>query len=71
MSNGVIKTLSSGNKTYYTNKEVQELLGVSRSKAYSMIRTMRQECIDAGKITKVYPEGKVPKKYFDEMCMIK
>lgn len=69
MSNGVIKKLT-GEKSYYTCKDVQELLGVSKSKAYQMISIMREECITKGIISSVYPHGKIPKRYFDQMCLI-
>lgn len=70
MPSGVIKELSPEDRSYYKVNEIAVLLGVSRSKAYDMIRTMRKECIDAGKLTKAYPAGRIPKKYFDEYCMI-
>ncbi len=70
MAAGTIKVLSVANRSYYTAQEVQELLGVGKTKAYEMIRHMRMECIEAGSISKDYPEGKIPKKYFNKQCMI-
>ncbi|MCD7814915.1 MAG: helix-turn-helix domain-containing protein [Lachnospiraceae bacterium] len=70
MAAGVIKTLSSADRSYYTTKDVQELLGVGRDKSYEMVRSMRSELIADGKLTEVYPKGRIPKKYFDKKCMI-
>ncbi len=70
MAGGVVKTLGPDDRSYYTAEEVQSLMGVSRDKAYTMIRSMRQECIDSGKLTGAYPTGRIPKKYFNAMCMI-
>lgn len=70
MAAGTIRVLSTANRSYYTAQEVQELLGVGKTKAYEMIRNMRLECIKAGTISKDYPEGKIPKKYFNKVCMI-
>lgn len=67
---GVIKVLGPDDRSYYTARDVSQLLGVSRSKAYSMIKDMRQECVKSGNMTKSYPAGKIPKKYFDRVCMI-
>lgn len=71
MPAGVVKELSSADRSYYMVDDIIRMLGVSKSKAYGVIRTMRKECIDAGKLTKAYPSGRIPKKYFDEYCMIK
>lgn len=70
MATGVIKELTKTNRSYYDHEDVQCILGVSRSKAYSMIREMREKCIKDGLITEAYPSGKIPKKYFDKVCMI-
>lgn len=69
MATGVIKKLSPNEKSYYTAKDIMERLDVGRSKAYQMIRAVRQELIDDGRLTKTYPEGRVPKKYMNEKCM--
>lgn len=70
MAAGIVKEINSTNRSYYMVNDVTELLGISRSKAYEMIRTMRKECIASGKLTKAYPSGRIPKKYFNEHCMI-
>lgn len=70
MANGVIKKLTAEERSYYTAAEVMVIMGVSRDKAYTMIREMRKALIDDGSLTKVYPQGRVPKKYFNQMCMI-
>lgn len=69
-ANGVIKVLSKDDRPYVTVDQVQELLGVSRDKAYTLIRSLRKELIDSGKLTTAYPIGKVPKKYFYQRCAI-
>ncbi len=55
---------------YYGCDEVMVLLGCKQSKAYQVIRGLRQELLDAGKISPLMPEGKIPKKYFCERLMI-
>ena len=65
-SNGVIKILSESDRSYYLASDVMSLLGVSRNKAYEMIRALRQELIDSGQLASFYPQGKVPKTYFKE-----
>lgn len=46
-------------------QEAREYLGCGQSKAYAVIRSLRLELSEAGKVT---VEGKVPKKYFLERC---
>lgn len=70
MKKGVIKELSPEDRTYYRVNDVAIILGVSRSKAYDMIRTMRKECMAEGMLTKGYPAGRIPKRYFNKCCMI-
>lgn len=70
MANGIIKVLGTEERPFYDHKDLMNLFGVSRSKAYSMITVMRKECLDAGMITKAYPTGRIPKKYVNKMCMI-
>lgn len=73
-----VKEISNNNKEkipqpkkYYVGAdEVTKYLDCEKNKAYEMIRELRQELIDAGKLTSAYPRGKVPKKYFMERCMI-
>lgn len=68
MADGVIRELTA--KPFYDYKDVMSILGVSRSKAYGIIKGMRDECLQKGCISKTYPEGKIPRKYFNQMCMI-
>lgn len=46
MAAGIVKKLDSSNRSYYKVDDIVKLLDVSQSKAYNMIREMRQECID-------------------------
>lgn len=57
-------------KYYCGAKEVMQYLGCKENKAYEMIRALRKELIKAGRLTPAYPQGKVPRKYFLERCMI-
>ena len=50
-------------KLFYTAQEVAEMLGVSQSKAYIMIRDWNKELAAKGFVT---ISGKVSKKYVDE-----
>lgn len=50
-------------KQIYTAKDLQELLGVSESKAYQYIRIMNQELSEKGFLT---VRGKVPCAYVQE-----
>lgn len=52
-----------GASLYYSATDIQELLDVSRSVAYKLIRKMNEELEARGFI--VLP-GKVPKKFFAE-----
>ena len=60
---GVIKVIHS--KPYYTVEDVMGLLGVSRSKAYKIIKALRDQLVADGKINALYPAGKVPRVHFD------
>lgn len=51
------------NCLYYTASEVQELLGVSRAKAYKVVKTLNAELQKQGYIVVA---GRIPKKYFAE-----
>ncbi len=51
-------------------QEAREYLGCGQSKAYAVIRSLRQELIDSGKMTEEVSVGKVPKKYFLERCYL-
>ena len=70
MAVGVIKKLKPEDRSFYTAGDVQALMDVSESKAYKMIRAMRNECVAAKLFSPAYPAGKIPKKYFDEHCML-
>lgn len=48
---------------YYTAAEVQEMLGVSRGKAYQMVRDLNEELKAKGFIVIA---GKIPKQFFHE-----
>lgn len=50
---------------YYTAQEVMELLGVSRAKAYKIMKELNAELAEKGYIVTA---GKVPKKYLAEKC---
>jgi len=67
MAPGVVSTPG---KYYCGVEEVMEYLGCKENKAYELIRQLRDELIKAGKLTPAYPQGKVPRKYFLERCMI-
>ncbi len=64
---GVISAVPS----YYLGAaEVMNYLGCRENKAYEVIRGLRKELIDAGKLYPGVPQGRIPKKYFLERCMI-
>ncbi|MDO4976806.1 MAG: helix-turn-helix domain-containing protein [Eubacteriales bacterium] len=50
-------------KMYYTAAEVAELLGISKGKAYQIIREMNEELKKLGYLV---IKGKVPVEYFNE-----
>lgn len=62
--------VSSPGKYYCGVDDVMEYLGCKENKAYELIRQLRDELIKAGKLTPAYPQGKIPRKYFFERCMI-
>lgn len=66
--NGVLKVLQKEEKNYYTAADVMEILGVSRPKAYRVIKALREELIASGKLIEEYPCGRIPKKYYDARC---
>ena len=51
-ANGVIKKLTSAERSYYTAAEVREMMGVSRDTAYRMIRSLRSDLIADGQLAK-------------------
>ena len=60
--------ISSPGKYYCGVAEVMEYLGCKENKAYELIRELREELIEAGKLTPAYPQGQVPRKYCMERC---
>ena len=50
-------------KSYFTVNDVIEILGVSRSKAYKVIREMNDQLAAEGYLTVA---GKVPRNYFEK-----
>lgn len=57
--------------SYYIGvDEVMGYLGCEKNKAYEVIRGLRKELIDAGKLFPGVPQGKMPRRYFLERCMI-
>ena len=50
-------------KTFISVKEISEILGVSESKSYGIIRNLNKELSDRGFL--VIP-GRVSRKYFEE-----
>ena len=68
--NGIIQIIPNDKRNYYTAADVQQLLGVKQTKAYRIIRSLRQELIVSGRLLEEYPAGRIPKKYFDERCGI-
>ena len=56
---------------YVRADDVCEKLGIRRTRAYELIRDMRAELIREGKLTDLYPVGRVPKAEFDKRCMLR
>lgn len=50
---------------YYTALEVAEILGVSRTKAYKIVKELNAELQEKGYIVIA---GRIPKRYFEERC---
>lgn len=50
---------------FYSAQDVAELLGVSRAKAYKVVKTLNDELKAGGYIVVA---GKVPIAYFNEKC---
>ena len=71
MAKGVLKEIKPQDRSYYNCTDVQQLLGCSRSKAYKMIKDLRDKHISKGVLYSGYPDGKIPRKIFDQDCMIK
>ncbi len=62
--------ISAAPSYYIGASEVMCYLGCRENKAYGVIRGLRKELIDAGRMFPGIPQGKVPRKYFMERCMI-
>lgn len=62
--------ISSAPSYYIGVDEVMEYLGCKENKAYKVIRGLRKELVDAGRLFPGFPQGKMPRKYFMERCMI-
>ncbi len=50
-------------RLYFTAQEVQEMLGVSRAKAYKIVKELNDELASKGFIVTA---GKIPKKFLSE-----
>lgn len=55
---------------YYRVNDVMEILGVSQSKAYRLMRILWEKLVASGRLNSEYPCGRVPKKYFKFYCYI-
>lgn len=62
--------ISAAGSYYIGVDEVMRYLGCKENKAYEVIRALKHELVETGRLTPAYPKGKVPKKYFMERCMI-
>lgn len=62
--------ISKANSCYIGADEVMKYLGCKQNKAYEIIRGLKKELVDSGKIYPGIPQGRIPKKYFFERCMI-
>lgn len=51
------------NTLYYTAKDVEEMLGVSRGYAYKVVKKLNEELENQGYIVIA---GRIPKKFFEE-----
>lgn len=70
MRNGIIQIIPNENRNYYKVNDVMQLLGVEQSKAYGIIRSLRRELIESGRLLEEYPVGRIPKSYFNLRCGI-
>jgi sugar-specific transcriptional regulator TrmB len=50
---------------YYTAQDLQEMLGISRAKAYKIIKELNKNLSDQGYIVIA---GRIPKKFLEEKC---
>ena len=58
-----VEGLEMKNSLFYSAKEVQEILGVSRGKAYKVVQELNEQLEQRGFIVIA---GKVPKQFFQE-----
>lgn len=68
--NGILAIIPKEKRDYYTVEDAMQLLGVKKSKAYSVIRKLRKEMIASGNLFEEYPVGRIPKGYFNSRCGI-
>ena len=66
-ANGVIKKLTSAERSYYTAAEVREMMGVSRDTAYRMIRSLRSDLIADGQLAKGLSLIHISKQFKSEL----
>ena len=62
--------ISRSSNYYIGAEEVMFYLGCKENKAYEIIRGLRKELEDAGRLYSGVPKGRMPRKYFLERCMI-
>lgn len=55
---------------YYDADDVCKMLGIKRTKAYQIIRGVKEEAVKKGELSPFYPPGKIPKQLFRKSCMI-
>ena len=55
--------MENNNSIFYTANEVKEILGISRTRAYALVKELNSELASRGFIVIT---GKIPKKYFEE-----
>lgn len=70
MKRGVVKKLGPDEVTYYTAEDVMMMLGISKSKAYAIIKKTKAEYQQKGMLSPDYPAGKIPKKLINERFMV-
>lgn len=68
--NGILAIIPKEKRNYYTVEDAMQLLGVKKSKAYSIMRKLREELIASGNLIEEYPVGRIPKGYFNSRCGI-
>lgn len=68
--NGVLEIIPKERRNYYTVEDTMQLLGVKKSKAYGIMRKLREELIASGNLIEEYPVGRIPKRYFNMRCGI-